>query len=199
MAKRILIYGDSNTYGQMAYSGRYPEDQQWCWILEGLLGSGHRVLQEGLGARIAGDYEVEKPVRNGQRVFEVMLRTALPIDAIIIALGTNDLKNAYNRSANDIVDDLLWYKEKTASMEDPMLAVLPQFIYVAPPNFSDNKAYFDADESKRQELVKKLQEGTDHVIVMHDLEMSEDGVHFSEAAHQVVAQRVYEKMKELNL
>lgn len=181
----------------MAYKGRYSGERQWCWILEKHLGDDYRVIQEGLCARIAGDYELEKPVRNGQRVFEAMLRSALPLDAIVIALGTNDLKNGYNRSADQIVNDLLWYKEKMINTKESMLEVLPKFVYLAPPNFSDNKDYFDADELKRQDVIKKLQEKTENVIVINDLEMSEDGVHFSENDHQAVAKKVYEVLKEM--
>lgn len=195
--KRILVYGDSNTYGQMAYDGRYPEEKQWCNILEQL--DNRRVIQEGLCARIAGDYENENPVLNGRNSFEVIFRSALPLDAVIIALGTNDLKTKYGRGASDIVDDLIWYKEKIDTIKDTMKTDSLQVIYLAPANFTNNKDYFDADEDLRQEVIKLLLERAGGVIKLDNLPMSDDGVHYSEEAHKIVANKIDGTLKELGI
>jgi lysophospholipase L1-like esterase len=44
--KRILIYGDSNTWGA-GPENRYPDERQWSMILQTKLGGGYRVIQEG--------------------------------------------------------------------------------------------------------------------------------------------------------
>lgn len=196
--KRILAYGDSNTWGSMAYGGRYLDKKQWCNILE-QLDKDRRVVQEGLCARVAGNYEKVHPVRNGQPPFEVIFLSALPLDAIIIALGTNDLKIRYQRTAEDIVNDLLWYRDKIKRIKDTMKSDSIKVIYLAPANFIGNKEYFDADESLRRGVIELLQNKTENVIVVNDLHMSEDGVHYSANAHMEIAKIIDKKLKELGL
>lgn len=196
--KRILAYGDSNTWGSMAYGGRYLDKKQWCNILE-QLDRDRRVVQEGLCARVAGNYEKEYPVRNGQPPFEVIFLSALPLDAIIIALGTNDLKVRYQRTTEDIVNDLLWYRDKVKRIKDTMKSDSIKVIYLAPTNFIENKDYFDADESLRCDVIKLVQSKAENVIVVNDLRMSKDGVHYSADAHMEVAKIIDKKLKELSL
>lgn len=51
-AKRVLCYGDSNTWGRVP-SGmgeeRYPVDTRWPGILQNLLGENYEIIEEGLG------------------------------------------------------------------------------------------------------------------------------------------------------
>ncbi len=194
--KRILIYGDSNTWGQMNFDGRYPEEKQWCWILQDKLGDYYRVVQEGLPARVAGAFETKKPELNGRVSFEVAYRTALPLDFVIVALGTNDLKERYARSASQIVDDILWYKEKIKKIKDTMIVKVPKVIFIAPPNFVSKDEYFQADEVKRQEVIIGLRQKEQSVIAFNDLKLTDDGVHFSENAHQVVAEEIHKVIEE---
>lgn len=48
-AKRILCYGDSNTWGRVpSHMGmeRYPIDTRWPGILQGLLGEDYEIIEE---------------------------------------------------------------------------------------------------------------------------------------------------------
>lgn len=192
------MYGDSNTWGQMAYDGRYPEDSQWCNILT-KRGSKRRIIQEGLNARVAGSFEVEKPFRNGRLPFEAIFRSALPLDAVIIALGTNDLKFRYKRTTEDIFEDLIWYKESIDTIQGTMRRDSPQLIYLAPANFMSRKDYFDGNDELRLDVIALLQKRVPNTVVVDNLKMSEDGVHYSREAHQIVAEKIDEKLKELGL
>ena len=51
MRKRILCFGDSNTYGYIPLGGRYDEDVRWPTVMAGLLGDGYTVIEEGLNGR----------------------------------------------------------------------------------------------------------------------------------------------------
>ncbi|HMH70232.1 MAG TPA: hypothetical protein VK502_02440, partial [Candidatus Saccharimonadales bacterium] len=97
--KRLLCYGDSNTWGQAQHqvgmSKRIASDRQWPQILQHLLFNECLIIQEGLGGRVAGDFDTEKSYYNGKTSYEVVLRSAAPVDLVIIALGTNDLKVRY--------------------------------------------------------------------------------------------------------
>ena len=49
--KRILCFGDSNTYGYDPRGGRYGEDERWPMRLSAALGEGFSVVEEGFGGR----------------------------------------------------------------------------------------------------------------------------------------------------
>ena len=113
MVKKVLIYGDSNTWGDNFITGkRIPDEKQWVNILKNKYSKDYMFLQEGLPGRLAGNEEIIKPYKNGKDTFISTFRTNAPVDIVIIALGTNDLQIKYNKKSKDIINDLLWYKNK---------------------------------------------------------------------------------------
>ena len=106
--KRILCYGDSNTWGAIPgpEKRRFPPDVRWPGILAGELENGYKVLDEGLcGRTTVHDDTVEVNLlvdRNGMRAFGGILDSQSPLDFVVIMLGTNDLKQRYNLPAMDI-------------------------------------------------------------------------------------------------
>ena len=52
MKKRVLCFGDSNTWGAVPEDGsRYPEDVRWTGVLQRELGEGYQVIEEGYNGR----------------------------------------------------------------------------------------------------------------------------------------------------
>ena len=51
MKKRILCFGDSNTWGYMVTGGRFPDDVRWPMRLQMLLGDEYTVIEEGFNCR----------------------------------------------------------------------------------------------------------------------------------------------------
>ena len=49
--RRILCFGDSNTYGYDPRGGRYDENTRWTKRLDTLLGDGWTVVEEGFNGR----------------------------------------------------------------------------------------------------------------------------------------------------
>ena len=50
--KRIVCFGDSNTFGHNPLDGsRLPRDQRWTGILSDLLGEEYEIIEEGLCGR----------------------------------------------------------------------------------------------------------------------------------------------------
>ena len=91
--KRILCYGDSNTWGNIPADGRrYPADVRWTGVAAKLLGDGYSIIEEGLNGRTTSfdDYYVD--CRNGRKGLGYALCAHAPIDLIVVSLGTNDLK-----------------------------------------------------------------------------------------------------------
>ena len=166
MVKKVLIYGDSNTWGDNFITGkRIPDEKQWVNILKNKYSKDYMFLQEGLPGRLAGNEEKFKPYKNGKDTFILTFRTNAPVDIVIIALGTNDLQIKYNKKSKDIINDLLWYKNKLeesfADEEDKIKYFnnkMPKIIYILPINFdykvNASVIFEEESEEKRQEIIK---------------------------------------------
>src|SRR5689334_3492791 len=103
MRRTILCYGDSNTWGYVPQDftdknitiSRYPFDKRWPGILQSILGRNYHVIEEGLNSRTTNlDYHIP-PDRNGKNYLAPCLYSHAPVDLIILALGTNDLKTCF--------------------------------------------------------------------------------------------------------
>lgn len=196
----ILIYGDSNTWGQDAYLQRYQEAVRWVAQLGQKLGPNYRVVPAGLSGRVAGNSSAIVPIKRGKDSFELVYRQTFPVDVVIIALGTNDIKEKYNISAATIVDDLLWYKQKVEHLTDYTGKPLrPKVLYIAPPNCICGTVHFAGDEAKRRAIITGLQANNVDMVTAEDIDLSEDGVHFSPKGHIRRAEIVYDKLKEMKL
>jgi lysophospholipase L1-like esterase len=137
-------------------------------------------------------------VKRGKDSFEVVYRQAFPVDAVIIALGTNDIKAKYDIDTNDIIVDLLWYVDQLESLTDYNgNSISPKVLFLLPPKF--DQAKFEGSEEKRQELNKSIQASGYESVLVEEVDLTEDGVHFSEKGHQQVAEAVRVKLKELGL
>jgi len=96
MMKTILAYGDSLTYGAdpVIQGGRHAYEDRWPTRLEVGLGGKVRVIAEGLGGRttVFDDFATTAD-RNGARVLPTLIHSHAPLDAVVIMLGTNDMKS----------------------------------------------------------------------------------------------------------
>lgn len=103
MKKRVLIYGDSNTYG---YRGsdhlRFEKPDRWTTIAQEYAGEGFELINKGMNGRTACCHESMFPFRNGLDYIEPCVRAHMPLHMICVMLGTNDLKRKFGLSAEDI-------------------------------------------------------------------------------------------------
>lgn len=103
---RILIFGDSNTHGTtpittLGQSDRFAPGLPWPDVLAAR--TGLTVIAEGLpGRTTVHDDPVEGGMRSGAAVLPALLPSHTPLDAVVIMLGTNDLKPRFATSAFDI-------------------------------------------------------------------------------------------------
>ena len=91
--KRILCYGDSNTWGYKPVAAiRYDENTRWPCRLQKALGEEYRVIEAGLSGRTTVFDDPFDEFRNGAASLGYALLEADPVDLVILSLGTNDLK-----------------------------------------------------------------------------------------------------------
>lgn len=103
--KRILCYGDSNTWGyDPAGNRRFDETERWTRRLAGELGADFSVIEEGLNGRTTVFDDPLVQYRNGSDLLVPLIRSHKPLDCLVIMLGTNDLKPGFASDAGAVAD-----------------------------------------------------------------------------------------------
>jgi lysophospholipase L1-like esterase len=103
---RIVAYGDSITYGWVPNpnppSTRSGPDDRWPGALQKELGSNYQVIEEGLDGRTTDALDPGATISgaqlDGSAYLQPCLASHLPVDLVIIMLGTNDLKAVFDRT-----------------------------------------------------------------------------------------------------
>ncbi len=103
--KKILCFGDSNTYGFIPSSGkRYDENSRWSGILKKLLREEYEIIEAGCNNRTAF---CDNPAGVNETGYKVLPSLLTPdIDCVILAVGINDLQYLYNISMKDYENGL---------------------------------------------------------------------------------------------
>ena len=192
----ILIYGDSNTYGQIpnldGYSKHaklYRYDIKYIWWYH--LSKKYNIVVDALPGR---GICVDNPWLDGRNASKTILEdlTNKHPDLTIIQLGTNDCKSRYGLSANEIVKQLekLINTIKTKTNSSIML-ISPALIHEG--NKITDKYYKGAEQKTKEldKLYKKLCEKNGFAFVSGlDLSVGEDGEHFTLIAHKSLGEKV---------
>ena len=208
--KNVLCFGNSNTWGAAPMNHledrrRFGLEQRWPGILRGRLGPGWHVIEEGLPGRTTGhDDPVEGIERNALRYLLPCLNSHKPLDAVVLKLGTNDLKARFGLAPGQIANGLHALVEliNTNSCLD---AQLPTLLIVSPapilevgclaPMFVGGAAksallaeHYQAIAQQRGALF--LDAGT--IIASSPI----DGIHLDEAAHAELGRTIAEILRE---
>ena len=98
---RILIYGDSNSWGYLDDGSGQRFGGRWPLQMASQLDA--EIIEECLPGRVThGADPAEGPQFDGTAPFLAILMSHQPLDRVIIMLGTNDMKARFDRSAEDI-------------------------------------------------------------------------------------------------
>lgn len=104
--KTVLCFGDSLTWGFDPRGGedrvRYGFSERWTRRLQAELGSSYYVIEDGLSGRTT---VFDDPVigdMNGLAQLPTALKTHMPLDLVVILLGTNDAKVRFGLNGDEI-------------------------------------------------------------------------------------------------
>lgn len=189
----VLCYGDSNTYGWVPVSaGRFPREVRWPGVLASELGPGWHVIEEGLGGRTTIFDDPILPGRNGKTYLEPCLLSHEPLDAVVIALGTNDLKVRFAASAADIARGVALLAETALAFTPNVLALgLPA---LGPLDDRDDELAGAHEKAERMRPHLREWAATTgfELLELHELVSftEEDGFHLDAAGHRTIGEAV---------
>lgn len=190
--KRILCYGDSNTFGyDPRDGGRYDASVRWVDLLSH---KGYETINEGLNGREIPTSDAEYGYLNS-----ILIRHG-HIDVVILALGVNDAYNMSSPSAKAIADR--WRKvflnvPKLKKMKDGGIPI----ILISPPVGPTDMWGLDKAEIIMEALLGLAEEyrlfSEEEGLIFVDanalgIELAYDGVHFTENG----SVRMYESIME---
>jgi lysophospholipase L1-like esterase len=198
--KVVLCYGDSNTYGWIPVEGgRFPREVRWPGVLASELGAGWHVIEEGLGGRTTIFDDPILPGRNGKAYLEPCLLSHEPLDAAVLALGTNDLKVRFAASAADIARGV-------ALLAETALAFTPNVLVLGLPTLGpldDRNDELAGAHEKAERMRPHLREWAAaagfELLELHDLVSftDEDGFHLDAAGHLVIGEAVAQRVASM--
>ncbi|MCX6089052.1 MAG: SGNH/GDSL hydrolase family protein [Candidatus Atribacteria bacterium] len=133
-SKVVLCFGDSLTWGwDPVTRGRFSFSKRWTGVLQRELGEGYRIIEEGLNGRTTMWDDPIEGEKNGKEYLVPCLESQMPIDLVIIMLGTNDMKERFALSAFDIAasaDALAQIVQRSRAGRN---GESPKVLLVAPP------------------------------------------------------------------
>ena len=203
----ILCFGDSNTYGyNPSNKERYTRQERWTGVLQRALGQDYYVIEEGLNGRtILYDDPIEGD-KCGKKHLPMLLASHVPLDFIIVMLGTNDLKTRFGSSSSDI---MLRLESIIRIMKDMKACAKPENILIlapAPLNKEMDpylKYMFGDPTEKSLELIDSYRDlaKNENVYFMSAGDIAQvselDGVHLSEEGHKMLGLKIAEMLKQI--
>ncbi len=138
MQRRILCFGDSNTYGYDPKGGRYDENTRWTMRLQKNLGANYTVIEEGFNGRTCVmDDPTEGGYKSGADYLPPCLMSHNPLDAVVIMLGSNDAKKRFGLEPMTIGEGMMQLIRLTRLYGLTADGSSPKILIVAPPPIRD--------------------------------------------------------------
>ena len=211
--KSVLCFGDSNTWGydpeataHAPAPRRHGPSLRWTGVLASRLGPDWRLVEEGQNGRTTHLEDPLAPHRNGSLYLPACLESHKPLDAVVLLLGTNNLKACFRQDADAIADALGRMADviltSTAGPDDGA----PRLLLVCPggvgpfPADSPMAGRFAGAES----VARRLPQACAAVAAARGAAFLDlqplvcpspiDGIHFDAAGHRIIGRAVAEAL-----
>ncbi len=211
-AKKILCYGDSNTWGRSgANQKRYAINQRWAGILQKHLGNNYEVIEEGLRSRttILDFPQSEIQGKNGYQYLLPCLQSHNPLHLVILFLGTNDLMTQFQQTPDLIAQNIkkTIHLIKRASFDrngNPAQILLLSPPIILEKHLKENSKFANSHaEQKSKQLADKFLTIAEKEFC-HFFDLAKivapgeyDGVHLEPEMHLIIAQELAQLVKKI--
>lgn len=202
--KKILCFGDSNTYGYIPNNGaRYDKNTRWTGVLSLLSHGKFEIIEDGCNNRTAFAENPAGKIFTGYEILPELLTD--DFDAVVLAIGINDTQFLYNLSSIEIASGVekLINIVKVKSPQAKILLVAPSILTddVLNGNFACLFDRTSIEKSRQLPLLyQKIAEKQN--IEFLDLNSvaktsSLDGLHYAPEQHLKIAQAIFTILSEL--
>ncbi len=220
--KKVLVYGDSNVWGWIGVpeafpSTRYDDADRWAGVMAAQLGGDYDVAVDGLTVRATNlddsmDWNaIKADMFNGAKLLPAAIAREMPVDLLIILLGTNDLKADTNRSAEDIANAIIEVAQVAQGCAGGVAYhyEAPQVLVISPAPLNDMPhadfaGMFDGGKAKSEALGAALKSAADAAgIVSFDAGAlvgnvtGADGLHLSKDQHSKLGHAIADVVRTL--
>jgi len=210
-AKAILCFGDSNTWGYNPHTQqRYPRSVRWTGVLARELGDACHVIAEGCNGRTTvWDDPIEGHIdghKNGLQYLIPCLESHMPLDLVVLMLGTNDLKKKFSVGPFDIAASVGVLVDAVRRSEAGRGGAAPDVLVIVPPplgRLSDFADLFEDGPEKSRQLSEHFRrmaaERRCHLLDAAEVLTSSDadGVHFDPEGHAALGRAVAARAKAI--
>lgn len=212
MTRTIVCFGNSNTYGMppMEFAGdwrRHAPDVRWPGIAGRMLGPDWTLIEEGLPGRTTlHDDPIEGAHKNGLKDLPSILESHRPIDALVLMLGTNDLKMRFSVPPEDIAASVALIVQAIKASPAGPDGQAPKILLIAPARIIETGVLAGmltggAEKSARlPALLAKVASAEEVAFLDADALIAVshvDGVHLDAAAHATLGRAVAETLSTL--
>lgn len=202
--KKILCFGDSNTYGYIPNNGaRYDKNTRWTGVLSLLSHGKFEIIEDGCNNRTAFAANPAGKIFTDYEILPELLTD--DFDAVVLAIGINDTQFLYNLSSIEIASGVekLINIVKVKSPQAKILLVAPSILTddVLNGNFACLFDRTSIEKSRQLPLLyQKIAEKQN--IEFLDLNSvaktsSLDGLHYAPEQHLKIAQAIFTILSEL--
>lgn len=215
---RVLAFGDSNTWGWKPMGGgtRFADAERWTGVLQTELADEAKVITDGLVARRTDldgldTKHISGSFLNGAHTLPAAIARNVPLDLVIIFLGTNDLQRGAERSAEEIAQAVAGLADLALTSSNLLYAQYEapkQVLVVIPPtlrNLDDSplKGLFEVGLEASQNLMSAFnalpsQDGVAYIAfdLISPNGIGADGIHLNETGHQELGKAIADWVKE---
>lgn len=205
----ILCIGDSNTWGYNPENGQRFA-RRWTRLLAEMMPD-HEIVEEGLNGRTLLSKDPEIKERCGIDGLKMLLLSHKPVDCVVIMLGTNELKNIFESSADFIAKGVEEFIKIILDQNVWQRFNVPKILVISPILIRDELIVdgdvfgeFDENSVEQSKLVAVAIEkvcDSYKVNFMNAADCAEasviDNIHMDEENHRKMAQAIYTKLSEI--
>lgn len=220
-SRTVLVYGDSNSWGWIPQPNafptiRLPRGERWPDVMASQLGPKIVVTVDALSGRTV---DVDYPERvgtvpgadfNGARSLPAAIAREMPLDAVVIMLGTNDVRSDLNRTPQQIAAGIRGMVDTVAGSAGGVLTnyPAPRVLIVIPPYIEDTTrtpiggVMIGAQDKSRRlaDAVRAVLGGTDASIFDASTVVRVngiDGVHMTAGDHRALGEAMATEVRRL--
>jgi len=201
--KKILCFGDSNTYGYNPLNGhRYSASIRWTGILKSITAKDYEIIEGGCNNRTCFSDNPAGVEQTGYKILPSYLEQDL--DLVILTIGVNDLQKSYNPLLEDIetgIKNMVMIVKKACPTAKILLA--------SPSVLTTNvlsggfASLFDRNSIEKSLHLAPIYEKVSKENDCYFLDLNHiarvckrDGLHYDETSHRLIARAMYKFLHE---